>query len=117
MREIRRISFVWGFILVLIFGVLTFFAMKWKNKYEPYFKLEQKLIDSCKFYYESAYSYPSKGQQVKIKYEELKSKNIIDSLSYNEDECNGYAIVKNNGVIEYNAYIKCNNYTTKDYSE
>ena len=117
MKEMRKLSFVWGLMLVIVFGVLTFFALKWKNENEPYFKLEESLVSATKYYYESAYSYPNKGEQVRIKYKELKDNNMIESLSINDSECDGYVIVKNNGVIEYNGYIKCENYTTKNYSE
>ena len=117
MKEMRIISIVWGLLLVAVFSVLTFFALKWKNETEPYLNLEESLVSATKKYYESAYSYPNKGEQVTIKYSELKSENAIESLSYNGDECDGYVVVKNNGVIEYNGYIKCNNYTTKNYSE
>ena len=117
MKELRKLSIVWGLMLITIFGVLTFFAMKWKQKNEPYFKLEESLVSAAKLYYESAHSYPLQGQEVKINYEELKNNNMIESLSINDQECDGYVIVKNKGVIEYNGYIKCSDYTTKNYSE
>ena len=106
MKEMRRLSIMWGLMLIIIFGALTFFALKWKNEVEPYVRLEESLVSSAKKYYESAYAYPNKGEQVTIKYTELKDNNAIESLSIDDKECDGYVVVKNNGVIEYNGYIK-----------
>ena len=83
----------------------------------PYFDLEKTLISKTKSYYESEHSYPAKGQSVKVTFDELKNANLIEELKVNDDTCEGYVKVENNGVIEYKAYIKCNNYTTKDYDK
>lgn len=117
MKELRRISIIWGLLLLIIFGALTFFALKWKAKTDPYFDLEKTLISKTKSYYESEHSYPAKGQSVKVTFDELKNANLIEELKVNDDNCEGYVKVENNGVIEYKAYIKCNNYTTKDYDK
>ena len=117
MKELKRISIIWGLLLFLIFGALTFFALQWKAKTSPFFDLEKEMVSKTKSYYESEHSYPAKGQSVNITFEELKNANMLEELKANDETCEGYVKVENNGVIEYTAYIKCNSYTTKDYDK
>ena len=117
MSKIKKISIVWGILMVLIFGLLTFLGLKWKEKNQPYFDLEESMITKTQQYFEQYYSYPEGSKQVKITLDELKSYNIIQELSTNDEQCTGYVIVKNEGVMKYNAYIKCQNYQTKGYQE
>ena len=42
---------------------------------------------------------------------------MIESLKKDDDECDGFVKVTKNNVVEYNAYIKCNNFTSKDYDK
>lgn len=117
MKELRRISIIWGLLLFLIFSALTFFGLKWKKKTEPYLKLEETLVEKTKSYYETNHSYPNKDEEVKITYNELKEHDVYNELKNNEDECDGYVLVTNNGVINYKGFIKCNNYTSKNYDK
>lgn len=117
MKELRRISIIWGLLLLSIFLLLTFFALKWKFKNEPYFKLEELLVEKTKSYFEMNHTYPSKDNHVIIPISELKEYNMIDEAKVNDDNCDGYVRVYNEGVIKYTGYIKCNNYTSKDYDK
>lgn len=117
MKELKRISIIWGLLLFLIFSVLTFFGLQWKKKTEPYLKLENTLVEKTKSYYETNHSYPNRGEKVKITYNELKENNVYNELKMNDFECDGYVIVTNEGVINYKAYIKCQDYTSKDYDK
>src|SRR5574344_394012 len=108
MQDLKKMSIIWGIILVAIFALLTVLGLKWKEKTSGYFALEDKLVSATKNYYESKYAYPSMNNSVKIKYAELKEADMIDNLTYNDDECDGYVVIKNSGAIEYHAYIKCN---------
>ncbi len=117
MKQLRIISIVWGLSIFVIFTVLTIFAFRWKDKTYPYIQLEDSLVNATKKYYEQKYSYPMKGESTYIDYTELKDNNMIESLNKDDDECTGYVKVTMNNVVEYKAYIKCNNYTTKDYDK
>lgn len=117
MKELKRISIIWGLLLFVIFAALTFFALKWKAKNDPYFELEKTLVSKTKSYYEMEHSYPTKGNKVIVTFDDLKNSDMIEELKVNEDTCDGYVVVENTGVIEYKAFIKCNNYTTKDYDK
>ena len=117
MKELKRLSIIWGLLLFAIFSVLTFFALKWKSKTAGYFDLEEKLKSSTQSNYESKHTYPEKGQEVIVTFKELKEDNILEELKYNDDECDGYVLVTKNDVVEFKPFIKCNNYTTKDYDK
>ena len=117
MKELRRISIVWGLLLFIIFAALTFFALQWKAKTSPYLDLEKTMVSKTKSYYEMDHSYPQKGQSVIITFEDLKNANMMEELKVNDDTCEGYVKVENTGVIEYKAYIKCKSYTSKDYDK
>lgn len=117
MKELRRISIIWGVLLLAIFVTLTFFALKWKSQNEPYFNLEKLIVSKTKSYYEMNHTYPNKGEYVIITFDELKANEILDELKVNDENCDGYVKVENKNVIEYTGYIKCSNYTSKDYEK
>ena len=118
MKDLRKISIVWGLVLFAIFAVLTFFALKWKSKNTPYFSLEDKMVKILQSNYEGTYGYyPTVGQSKNVTLNELRSLQNSDELTIKNEECDGYVRVYNNKVIEYKAYIKCKNYTTKDYEK
>ena len=117
MKTLNRIAIIWGVLLVLIFILLTSFGLQWKVKTKGYLELETNIVDATKSYYEKDHSYPGEGESAYISLNDLKEDNIIDSLTYNDDECDGFVIVKHENVITYTGYIKCNNYTSKDYAK
>ena len=112
MKELKRISIIWGLLLLL-----TFFALQWKAKTSPYFDLEKEMVSKTKSYYEMDHAYPAKGQSTTILFSDLKNANMMEELKVNDDTCDGYVRVENTGVIEYKAYIKCGSYTSKDYDK
>ena len=58
------------------------------------------------------------GDKLTIKDKELEENNLLPTMSINDDECKGYVLVKKAyDNYEYDAYIKCKNYTTVDYQE
>ena len=117
MKKLIRIAILWGLILIAIFSMLTILGLKWKAKTSGYFDIENRLVSVTKTYFEQGHAYPTGSGVVTITSDELKNNNLIEDLTVNDDTCTGYVTVKNNGVIAYTAYIKCNNYTTKGYQE
>ena len=117
MNKMRRISIMWGFSIIIMFALLTFFSLTWKNKNQGYKDIESLLVDSVKGYYESKYQYPTGMEVITITLEELKNNNILTELKNGEDYCDGYVNVSYDLVINYKAFIKCNNYITDGYSE
>lgn len=118
MKEMKKLSIVWGIILVLIFGMLTTFGILYTKKVKPYKDMERKLVDQTKKYVEIEFSYPQNGEEIKVTLEQLQGKTLIDELKHDDKVCKGYATIKKNGIAyEYKGYVKCNDYTTKGYQE
>ena len=117
MKELKRISIIWGLLLFTIFALLTFFALKWKHKTEPFFKLEDLIVEKTKSYFEMNHTYPTKDNYVIIPLSELKEHEMIEDFKVGEEECDGFVRVYNEGVIKYTGYIKCDSYTSKDYDK
>lgn len=117
MKEMKKMSIIWGIVLVLIFSGLTWFGLKWKGKYQGYFDLENELVNKTQSYFEINHTYPNDGETIKITLNELKDNNVINELKYQDEVCNGYVEIKNKGIMEYKGYIKCDKYITKGYQE
>ncbi len=85
------------------------------NKYKDYHKLEDKFKVAAEKYGNTEFIYQEGVKSYKITSEELLATPYLDNLEIENDKCTGYVIVELNGVYEYKAYIKCNNYKTKGY--
>lgn len=117
MKELKKLSIVWGLLMLGLFILLTTFALVWKSKNAQFEVLENNLKNVAASYYESAHSYPGPGEVIKVSVEELKDAGKIEELTYKGEACQGYVDVINEDVIVFKPYIKCKNYTTKGYSE
>ena len=112
MRQMRRLSIVWGLMLFLIVGLLTTFGIIYNNKNKLYKDMEKSLVAASKKYVDQSFSYPEEGKELQITYTTLK-----DS-GFNKKECDGYVIVKKkSGVYNYKGYVKCPEYQTKNYAK
>lgn len=111
----KKITIVWTIVLVLIVGGLTFVGYQIKKNNVDNI-MEKSLVTQTEKYlglYPSLY--PTKGNTIKLTYEELKDNGYDANL--NED-CNGYVIIENASMgYKYKAYVKCSNYVTKGYEE
>lgn len=118
MKEMKKLSIVWGVILVLIFGMLTTFGILYTKKVKPYKDMEKLLVDQTKKYVELEFSYPQNGEKLNVTLEQLQGKELVEELKHNDEACDGYVTIGKNGVAyEYKGYVKCTNYTTKGYQE
>lgn len=83
-----------------------------------YYDIEIKLVNSARKYMKNNYPNLKEDIEIPIKLDTLIENNYIapikDLKTFNE--CNGYVLfsIKNNN-IEYNPYIKCDNYITVGY--
>lgn len=101
--------------MVAIVVLLFCFGVVLSRKNKPYKEKENELIEITKMYVESSTWYPTQGERIKITIEELIEKEMIKEVKVEEDSCVGYIEVKNNGIIEYKTYLKCQNYETHGY--
>ena len=99
-------------------ALLTVFGFIYKDKVNVYKDLENKLVEAEKKYVDAKFLYPDQGDTLKTSAEELKENEYLDSLSYNDKECDGYVEVKlDNTVYSYKAYVSCDGYKTKGYDK
>lgn len=118
LKKMQTVSIIWGLVLFLIVASLTTVGFIYKNKIKKYEEIEKKLELSAKQYVEMKFLYPEKNNNIKITYNELKNEKVIDNISVDDKECDGFTIVsENNKIYKYKTYIKCDNYETKNYEK
>ena len=118
MDKMKKLSIIWGMIIIGLFILLTLFGFLYKNKSNVYKDLEKKLVEAEKKYADKHFAYPDKGDILKTDAETLIEEAFLDNLELEGEECTGYAtVIHNSTVYEYKGYVKCNNYTTKGYEK
>lgn len=115
MNKMKVVSIIWGLFLLSMIFILTAASKKYLKKIEPYERLENVLVSTTKKYVEEKLDI-EKGKTI-IKTEELFDKEYLKEFKVNEDNCKGYVVIEYNNEKEYNAFIKCNEYKTKDYDK
>ncbi len=118
MQEMKRLSIIWGIIMVLIFAGLTAFGFFYTKQNKEYKKWEEKLSEAAKKYVEIDYLYDKAEQKegVKISLEDLKKEKLIEDIKIKGNTCDAYAKVTYNGAVyNYKGYVKCDKYQTKGY--
>lgn len=102
-------------IMVSLVILLFFFGIKLSQKNKPYKTKEKELVEITKMYVEGSTWYPTQGERIKIRIEELLENNLVEEVKVKDDFCDGYIEIINNGIIEYKTYLKCQNYETHGY--
>lgn len=114
----KRMVIAWLIIAVCLFGTIYFIGIRVNKEYKPYRDYEADLVESATIYLELTDTKLKKGEKKTIKIEEMLKNETLSTKTVNNDECEGYVDVKNSGgEYQYNAYIKCKDYTTVDYKE
>ena len=117
MNRMKKMSIIWGFIVILLFAGLATIGFTYKFKSKKYKDLEKKLVEITKKYTATDFKYPSDGKITVVTYEELKEKDLIDKLEVNKNKCDGYVEVSFDGVAKYKAFIDCGSYKTRNYDK
>lgn len=118
LKQMRRLSIVWGAIMVAIITLLTIFGILFNKKNKVYKDMEETLVNASKKYVEKSFAYPKDDKELRITYETLRDDGLVEPLKINKKECDGYVIIKKNELVyEYKGYVKCDEYKTKNYSE
>ena len=112
----KHIYFVWGFIIVLLLGTITYMGIVIIDKNKEYKSLENEIEETVEKYLgEHLNEYPTNGSK-KINISYIINKGYKINLTVNNDSCDGYVVVKKERVgYTFKPYIKCNNYTTNGY--
>lgn len=118
MKQMKKLSIVWGLILVSIVVLLTIFGILFNKKNKVYTDMEKSLVNATQKYVEKSFAYPKDNDELRVDYDQLKESGLIDKLEVNDNKCKGYVIVKKNELVyEYKGYVNCKDYKTKNYSE
>lgn len=113
LQRMHKISIIWGIIMMLLVLVLTLIATSYKKETKEYKAFEIKLEETTKNYMEQNGLYPEEEMHLTVT--ELLNLNVIDTNVVKDKSCQGYVDIKNdNQFFDYDAYIKCGNYETKD---
>ena len=111
----KKLTIVWTLVLIMIVGGLTYFGLQIKKNNPDNIKEKAFLEEAKKYLGLYPGLYPSNGGKTIIKYEDMKADGYNKSL---ESECTGYVVVKSVSIgFEYEAYVKCPDYTTDGYQE
>lgn len=114
----KNIYFVWGFVIILLLGTITFIGLNLTKKNNEYKTLENEIEESVENYLgEHLNEYPkSASKKIKISYIINNGYNI--NLNTSDDSCDGYVVVKKENVgYTFKSYIKCHDYETDGYKE
>lgn len=117
MKKTKILFAIWAVIVVIIIALLTVMGFILDNRYEKYQALEEKLETSAREYAEDNILLSEEDGEYIVTSLELIEAGYLDNLEVDDNVCTGYVIVQNDGVYQYEAYITCRQYTTKNYDE
>ena len=117
----KKITILWITLIILLLSGLLFIGINVSKRTKPYTSLENTIVENMKIFYgheENLKKLPSKNKISKISIEELNNFGIKTTLMVNEENSEGYGIVKGKSIgFAYKSFIKCKNYTTPDYEK
>lgn len=113
LQRMHKISIIWGIIMMLLVLALTLIAISYKKETKEYKAFEIKLEEATKNYIEKDGLYPE--EEMNLTLTELLKLNVIETNVVKDKTCQGYVDIKNDEqFFDYEAYIKCGNYETKN---
>ena len=117
----KKLTVLWIIIIMLLVFFLIFIGLNVSKRTKPYKDLEDTIIEAMKVYYgqdTNLKKLPKKNKITKTTINELEDFGLKLSLEVNGEKCEGYGIVKSKSVaFSYQAFIKCENYTTEEYEK
>ena len=120
-NNMKKITILWMIITVILLSALLIVGINLNKQKKPYKDLENNIVEAMKMYYgqdTNLKKLPQNKKTSKVTIGELEAFGININNIINSDTCDGYGIVTGENVsYSYNAYIKCKNYTTKNYEK
>ena len=117
----KKLTICWIIIIVMLSLSLIFVGYTITKKKAPYKALENDMVEAAQTYYgqdTNLNKLPKNKGTSKVTIGELESFGINVNNIISGDTCDGFVIVKAKDVaFSYKAYIKCNEYKTKDYEK
>lgn len=92
------------------------------QEYKTYSEIEEAMTNAAKQYQEKIYGEDLlEGDKISVTIKSLVREGYLTSIndpSNKKSECSGYVtFIKENNEVTYNAYLKCDEYTTEGYLE
>lgn len=117
MKKTKILFVIWAIIVVIIIALLTVLGFILDNRYEKYRTLEEKLKMSAREYALDHILLEEDDGEYIVTSSELIEAGYLDNLEIDDNVCTGYVVIRNDGVYQYEAYISCKQYTTKNYDD
>ena len=115
----KKLTIVWIVLIILLLTTLGIIGINVSKRTKPYKALESDIVEAMKIYYgqdTNLTKLPKTNKTHKVTIGELESFGINVNNIINGDTCESYGIVTGQKVSHsYKAYIKCENYTPKNY--
>jgi len=118
LRKMKQISIIWGVIIFSILITLIITSLMYKQKIKKYDTLAKKLEVAAREYVTKESLYPEDNETIKVTTNQINQTKQNINLQIDNGQCQGFVIVfKEKSVIKYKPYIKCSNYSTKNYNK
>ncbi len=118
LRKMKQISIIWGIIIFSILITLIITSLMYKQRIKKYDALADSLEVAAREYVAKESLYPEANETIKVTTAQINQEKQNINLQINNDQCQGFVIVfKEKSVIKYKPYIKCPNYSTKNYNK
>lgn len=120
-----RVELVFILIFLIALVIATIFLnqiglfddVKYDTGNSNYSDVESDLVDAAKKYINQNYEFDMLENTTLVKYSTLKNQNFLGDLKdYTGNNCSGYVeVIKDEGMLLFYPYIKCNKYVTNKY--
>ncbi len=115
MKKRKILFIIWAIIVLVIIVLLTVMGFILENKYEKYKLLEKDLEEVADKYAHDKLLVDE--EEIIVPLSLLQELDYISEVKVNDDVCNGYIIIRSDGEFYYEAYITCQEYTTRGYDK
>ena len=114
----KKMLVTWILLMTLMSGTLLYIGYQIKTTDGPYMALEKNLEEAAYGYIKINDLSLSFNEKIRINLDTLVDQNLIKTTSVDDDPCEGYVIAKKGvGGVDYEAYIKCTNYSSANYGK
>ena len=112
----KKMYAAWIFLIGVLMLALLVIGYNTSQKTKDYKAKEQDMIEQASSYITKNDINLSNGESLKLDHQRLIDAGLMQDMKVKDDECEGYIkITKQASGYDYNAYIKCKNYTTEGY--
>ncbi len=106
----NKVMIVWGVLVLAVFLLCSFFAIKFK-KNEEYYNAEKTVKTAAHEYLTEHDNLPNKNEIAELKIDDLIDNNYIEEVYVNGNKCDGnISVTKGIFTYKYDMEFICGNY-------